>query len=77
MAKSIHEAATEVIKAEGRPLTIDEIFNGIQQRNLYQFNAKSPRGVVASAIRRRSGLAKNSTAVAVFRDVGGRRFDVC
>lgn len=54
MKKSIHEIAAEVLQAEGKPMTADEIYSVISSKNLYEFKAQSPRGVVRSQLRRHS-----------------------
>lgn len=54
MKKSIHEIAADVLKEHGKPMTADEIYEVISSKNLYEFKAQSPRGVVRSQLRRHS-----------------------
>src|SRR5262249_41882892 len=54
MAKSftINEAAIEVLKKAGKPITADTIYEGILQDQLYVFKAKLPRNGLLSQLRR-------------------------
>lgn len=50
--KTIVEAIQQVMKAEGKPMTVREIYNQTIQQGLYDFKAKDPVHVVGSQIRR-------------------------
>src|SRR6266496_3193266 len=52
MKRTIVEAIKEVMRAEGRPLSISEIYDGIVSANLYSFKADKPVHIVRSQIRR-------------------------
>ncbi len=49
---SIFEAAAEALKSIGRPASIKEIFNKIQELSLYEFNTPVPEHVLRTQIRR-------------------------
>ena len=49
---TIIEAIKEVLKSEPNGLSSSEIYHKIIDRNLYQFGAKNPVGVVNGEIRR-------------------------
>ena len=63
---TIIEAAMEVLKAENKPLTAEEIYDLICKRNLYAFGAKDPLSIVRAELRRHSisftGKTKASSA---------------
>lgn len=48
---TIVEAASEVIKRYGRPLTMKQIYEGIEKEGLYSFGAKKPLNVVYNIVR--------------------------
>ena len=50
--RTICDAIKEVLKTEEKGLTYKEIYRRIIERNLYEFGAKSPKGVVHWEIRR-------------------------
>lgn len=52
MPKTIVDAIREVMKSEGRPMTISEIYDAIISEKLYSFKADKPVHVVQSQIRR-------------------------
>jgi restriction system protein len=52
MSKPIHQVAVDVIRLQGRPMTIQEIYEYIVQKQLYSFKAKSPLQVLRAQIRR-------------------------
>lgn len=49
---TIIKAIKVVLNGFSTGATIDEIYNGIIEKNLYTFNAKNPKGVVTGEIRR-------------------------
>lgn len=51
---TIHDAITMVLKDHETGMTLNEIIEQIQSRNLYAFKVANPRGVVRNAIRRHS-----------------------
>ena len=51
---TIAEAAQAVLRENGRAMNINEIYNEIMQRNLYNFGAKNPKSVLSQAIRSKS-----------------------
>ena len=52
MKKSIHQVAVEVLQAAGTPMSAAEIYAVINEKNLYEFKAKNPEGVLRSQLRR-------------------------
>lgn len=56
---TVKEAALEVLRAAGRPLSVAEILGGIEAGNLFQFATAGKRGVVLAA---RTALAKQPPA---------------
>ena len=52
--KAVHSVITEVLSAAGRPMTAQEVYDEICIRSLYEFNAKSPIGIVRNALSRHS-----------------------
>jgi len=51
-SKPIHQAIAEVLGAEKRPLTPEEIYNSILERKLYLFRARDPLHVVHTDLKR-------------------------
>jgi len=49
---TINEAAIEVLKKYGKPISADTIYQGISQDKLYVFKAKQPKNVLLSQLRR-------------------------
>ena len=52
MAKPIHQVAVDVLRLHGRPMTIQEIYAEIEQKQLYRFKAKSPLQILRAQLRR-------------------------
>ena len=52
MKKAIHQVAADILAEHKRPMTADEIYEVISSRELYEFKAKSPKGVLRSQLRR-------------------------
>lgn len=52
--KTVASVITEVLTAAGRPMTAQEIYDEITTKNLYEFKAKSPVGIVRNALSRHS-----------------------
>ena len=48
---TVLEACVEVLKSADRPMNTREIFDAINERNLYAFKAKDPLKVIGGAIR--------------------------
>ncbi len=53
---TIAEAAAEVIRSKGRPLSIDEILEGILQKHLYEFNSPDQLAILREQVRRHCEL---------------------
>jgi hypothetical protein len=49
---TILDACIDVLSAAGKPMTVDEIYDEIVRRNLHQFGAKEPVGIVRATLRR-------------------------
>lgn len=75
---TVKEAAVEVLRASGRPLTVAEILAGIEAGNLFQFATSGKRGVVLAALKRHAENAHSCSPAKekVFRQVGEDRFEV-
>lgn len=73
---TIVEAIKAVLEDSGKPLTAKEIYDAIVARNLYDFKAKEPVGVVNGQIRRRCvGLDfPSASPVKFFKIVEGNRY---
>lgn len=52
--RTINQVIIEVLKNEGKPLTIEEIYKIIREENLYQFRSKNPQHIVRTQLRRHS-----------------------
>ena len=78
MKKAIHQVALDIIQEHGRPMTAQEVYQVMVDRNLYQFNAKNPATVVRSQLRRHSknSSVKNKTGEGVFTMLSDGQFDV-
>lgn len=67
MKKAIHQIAAEVLAAEKKAMTADEIYESIVAKGLYEFKAQSPRSVLRNQLRRHSanvtGAHQASTAI--------------
>jgi restriction system protein len=51
---TIIEAALEVLKSAKRPMTAEDVYNGICEKSLYSFGAKDPLSIVRAELRRHS-----------------------
>ena len=73
---TIIEAIKKVLHDNGAPMTSQEIFNGIVAKNLYNFHAQDPYGVVKTQIRRHCVGMDFPTAYATkhFTLVEGNKF---
>jgi hypothetical protein len=74
---TVKDAALEVLRAAGRPLTVSEILAGIEAGTLFSFAISGKRGVVLAALKRH---AENAHACSpakkkVFHQVGPDRFE--
>ena len=65
----IAEAARTILKTAGKPLNIQEIYDGIIRENLYSFGAKNPMSVMSQAIRERSDTNPKAKVV-MFKSLG-------
>lgn len=74
---TVKEAALEVLRASGRPLTVTEILAGIETGNLFRFTTSGKRGVVLVVLKRHAENAHSCSPAKekVFRQVGEDRFD--
>jgi restriction system protein len=50
--RTIRQAAIEVLKRRGKPLSAKEIYSVIVEEDLYRFNAERPDNIVQVEIRR-------------------------
>jgi len=74
---TVKDAAIEVLRAAGRPLTVVEILAAIEAGNLFQFATSGKRGVVLAALKRHAENAHSCSPAKqkVFRQVGEDRFE--
>lgn len=75
---TVKEAALEVLRSAGRPLSVAEILAGIETRALFQFATSGKRGVVLAALKRHAENAHSCSPAKdkVFRQVGENRFEL-
>ena len=52
MAKPISQVVVDVLRLHGRPMTAQEIYVEIEQKQLYSFKAKSALQIVRAQLRR-------------------------
>lgn len=50
----MYEAAAEVLKLHGQPMSVKEIYNEIIQNSLFKFGAKDPLAVLKQTMRKKS-----------------------
>jgi hypothetical protein len=74
---TVKDAALEVLRAAGRPLTVSEILAGIEAGNLFSFATSGKRGVVLATLKRHAENAHSCSPAKkkVFRQVGEDRFE--
>ena len=74
---TVKEAALEVLRAAGRPLTVAEILSRIEAGNLFRFATSGKRGVVLAALKRHAENAHSCSPAKekLFRQVGEDRFE--
>lgn len=75
---TVKEAAIEVLKTAGTPLTVEEILDGIKERSLFQFRSSGHRGVVLATMKRHAENAHSCTPAKtkVFRQVDEGKFEL-
>ena len=75
---TVKEATVEVLKTAGHALTVEEIVEGIKERNLFQFRASSHRGVVLATLKRHAADAHSCTPAKTktFRQTSDDRFEL-
>lgn len=74
---TVKEAAVEVLKAAGCPLTVAEILAKIVEADLFQFATSGKRGVVLAALKRHAENAHSCSPARekVFRQVSENTFE--
>lgn len=70
MSTTILDAAVAVLSAEKEPLSVGEIFERIVARQLFIFDAKDPKGVLRSTLRKHVKNAAGARARQRIRLVG-------
>jgi len=75
---TVKEAALEVLRAAGRPLSVAEILAGIEAGNLFQFATSGKRGVVLAALKRHAENAHSCSPARdkVFQQISENTFDL-
>jgi hypothetical protein len=69
----IYEAATQVMRKSGQPMTSKEIYDAIIREQLFKFEAKEPVSVVNQTLRKKSDVPANKGKV-LFKRVGQNTF---
>jgi len=59
----IAEAAKLVLKENGGEMSVDDIYDEIVRRGLFEFKAQSPKAVVLRTLRLKSSASENSKDV--------------
>jgi hypothetical protein len=69
MKKAIHQIAAEILAAEKKPMTAEEIYDSIVSKGLYEFKAQSPKSVLRNQLRRHSSnvTGPHQAATAIFK----------
>jgi hypothetical protein len=75
---TVKEAAIDVLKSAGRPLTVAEILAGIEAGSLFPFATPGKRGVVLATLKRHAEDAHSCSPAKeqVFRQLGEDRFEL-
>ena len=60
--KTVGSVIAEVLSSAGHPMTPQEVYDEIVTRGLYEFNSKSPVGIVRNAMSRHSVQNTHSCA---------------
>jgi hypothetical protein len=77
MKQAIHQVAAQVLADGKRSMTVDEIYEVIVSKGLYEFKAKSPKSVLRSQLRRHCGNTGEQSkmdAKSVFQMLSDGRF---
>ncbi|MEO8498785.1 MAG: winged helix-turn-helix domain-containing protein [Planctomycetota bacterium] len=54
MKKAIHQVAAKILAEQGQPMSVEQIYEIVVARGLYEFKAKSPMSVLRSQLYRHS-----------------------
>ena len=55
--------AKQILEESGTPMSVLDIYNKIVEKNLFEFGAKNPKGVLSQAMRERSTSNKNAKTI--------------
>jgi hypothetical protein len=69
----IYEAATQVLRNTGRPMTAKEIYDAIVKDQLFTFSASEPVSVVNQTLRKKCEVPTNKGTV-LFKRIGPSTF---
>lgn len=72
---TIAEAAQTVLKDSDKAMHVNDIYEEIVRRNLYQFGAKDPRSVLSKTIRQKSTANPKAKAI-LFRLVSQGTYEL-
>jgi len=72
---TIAEVAEQVIRDNNKAMSVSEIFDEIQRKELYKFGAKNPRGVLSQAIREKSNTYAKAKKT-IFRQVSQGTYEL-
>ena len=78
MRKAIHQIAAEILAEHKRPMSVEEIYEVIVSKALYEFKAKSPKSVLRTQMRRHASNDTDSQASssALFKVASDGRFSL-
>lgn len=75
---TVKEAAIQVLRRAGQPLTVNEILSEIDANHLFTFRTSGKRGVVLATLKRHATNAHSCTPAKekVFRQLDNERFEL-
>ena len=72
---TMSNVAAQILQEKKRPMTINEIYEEIQTRELYKFGAKNPKGVLSQAIREKCDTYAKAKTI-LFKQVAQSTYDL-
>ena len=76
MKKTIHQVAADILAEQGQPMSVEQIYEIVVARGLYEFKAKNPMSVLRSQLHRHSNndTSRNKAKRQVFEVTADGRF---
>ncbi len=76
MKKAIHQVAADILAEQGQPMSVEQIYEIVVARGLYEFKAKNPMSVLRSQLHRHSNndTSRNKAKVQSFDVTADGRF---